>query len=528
MVQGKVDTKQTLHRAGLSIGWKVRAAEALFLLLFPLASYMLLHPSPINQAGFLDPEIYTGYIHNISDLLTRYGLTYYSVRFGLILPARVLGLTFGFYKGYLILRYLLALTAGVPLYFLVKREFGTAMAVATYCALLTSPFLARALLWDYPDAAGVPYLLGGIALIALELKPTWAWDIVAGCLLGLAVHSNFFAVSILGLFLAVFVLVSLLHRRPFLPLLFRLSRLALGAVLATAVGMVYYYRLIGVWNILGPTREMLLWLSRGGMQQWRLAGFAWITNNQHVLILPIVALYALILGMFCHRNFRYAVFTLYIVAVTLYFYVYQFFLNADILQLFYYFSFSLPALFLALPSVYGELWRGIDGVHRKWLAISMATGFVAPWLSKIYVWDWTPHVRLHQFLALAVSVAIVLLGAAFVRERRTPRMVLATVGTLALGVLFDCAFLSPSYVSMFQTRRDSSLRANTEENVYRVCEQLIAAVPKFKDRPRDCSVLVQQPRGELCKFGAIYIFVGLFEGPPTHPGRSWNAVHWKI
>jgi len=152
--------------------------ERLFLLSFPVASFFALRFYLVNQAGTLDPYIYTGYIHNFADLIARYGLTYYSVRFGLILPQRLFVWIFGAIWGFSVLKYLLFLSAAVPMYMVVKRHAGVNAAVLTYCALACNPLFPRALLWDHPDAAGVPYLLAGISLVLLQLRPGCFWDIV--------------------------------------------------------------------------------------------------------------------------------------------------------------------------------------------------------------------------------------------------------------------------------------------------------------------------------------------------------------
>src|SRR5262245_37607284 len=57
-------------------------AETLALLAAPAVAFWLMHFKPIAQNTFLDPYVYTGYIHNFVDLIERYGVTYYSVRFG--------------------------------------------------------------------------------------------------------------------------------------------------------------------------------------------------------------------------------------------------------------------------------------------------------------------------------------------------------------------------------------------------------------------------------------------------------------
>src|SRR5438874_1372200 len=70
--------------------WKfdrIMAEEVSALLLLPLLAFWVMRFVPINQEQFIDPYVYTGYIHNFRDLIARFDVTYYSVRFGLILPA---------------------------------------------------------------------------------------------------------------------------------------------------------------------------------------------------------------------------------------------------------------------------------------------------------------------------------------------------------------------------------------------------------------------------------------------------------
>ncbi len=145
-----------------------KAIEAGLLLLLPLIAFWAMRFVPINQNHFLDPYLYTGYIHNFQDLLARYGLTYYSVRFGMIVPAQWFTHLFGPEGGYFTLRYALALIAGIPLYYTVKRRFSQPVAALTVTGMLTSPYFARALLWDYPDAAGVPFLIAAVCVFLLE------------------------------------------------------------------------------------------------------------------------------------------------------------------------------------------------------------------------------------------------------------------------------------------------------------------------------------------------------------------------
>src|SRR3954462_12286991 len=117
--------------------------EVLFLLLLPVVAFLLLHFDAVRQNRMLDPYVYTGYIYNFADLQQRFGITYYGVRFGLILPARICAALFGEATGYFVLRYLLALVFGIPLYAVCKRYLSPATATATYVVAVSSPYFAR-------------------------------------------------------------------------------------------------------------------------------------------------------------------------------------------------------------------------------------------------------------------------------------------------------------------------------------------------------------------------------------------------
>ena len=132
-------------------------AEAAYVALLPLALFFAYRVSPINQLGTLDPWLYTGFISNFDDLVARYGLTYYSVRFGLIFPHLLLAKALGPFAGYLVFSYLLYLVAGVPLYLLFRKRYSVEAAIFAYALLVSSVWFARAVLWTHPDAAAVSY-----------------------------------------------------------------------------------------------------------------------------------------------------------------------------------------------------------------------------------------------------------------------------------------------------------------------------------------------------------------------------------
>jgi hypothetical protein len=60
--------------------------ELLFLALLPVIAVLAFKISVVNQSGTIDTWLYTGLARNIDLSYSQYGLTYYSMRFPVILP----------------------------------------------------------------------------------------------------------------------------------------------------------------------------------------------------------------------------------------------------------------------------------------------------------------------------------------------------------------------------------------------------------------------------------------------------------
>src|SRR4029079_19505230 len=91
-------------------------AEILFVLAAPIIGFFVLRISLINQLYFLDPWLYTGYGKEFKLLQQLFGWTYYSVRFPVILLNLAVPKGLDPVLGFALVRYLVFLTGGVPLY----------------------------------------------------------------------------------------------------------------------------------------------------------------------------------------------------------------------------------------------------------------------------------------------------------------------------------------------------------------------------------------------------------------------------
>jgi hypothetical protein len=454
-------------------------AEWGLLFLAPGLSYWLMHFHPIMQRGYLDPYIYTGYIHNFVDLFERYGTTYYGVRFGTIVPGQIATAVFGPIGGYFALRYLLALTAAVPFYLLVRQQHGRPAAVALFSLLVTSPFLARTLLWDYTDSTGVPFVFASICLYAIGYRRRLLADACAGALAGLAIHSNVFALMPLSVFFGAHLALSIGYRREPSAVVPRLLVISITVVLVSVVGALYYWWRVRQLDIFSITATTSVWLTGGAIADWRTAGTAWVAEQWSVLTPAILAI--LVPFVRSHRGLTFHDLLLWSsgAAVTLFYYVYQFLLDGTILQLFYYFSYLLPFVFMLLSLVVSAVMNSVGERTRALVAAAVMTSGIVPWVLYSYELANLRGLELAHYFVIVAVAGVLVVAAVHVSRFRTA---LAVCAAVALGVMLVGSFAGSSsiYAGTLNSRRHP---AALEMDVYRVALRFIENVPRMRERP---------------------------------------------
>jgi hypothetical protein len=453
---------------------RIARFELVLLAAVPPLTFWLMHFRLIAQNTFLDPYIYTGYIHNFADLMARYGVTYYSVRFGMLLPSQAAAAIFGPIAGYVVLRYLLALLAGLPFYLLVRQRYGRTLAVAMFLLLMTSPWLARTLLWDYPDAAGVPFLFAGMCLFSLEHRRRLRLDACAGICLGMAVNSNVFALAPGGIYLGAYALLWVWSGRGAGVLVRRLLTIAAAVVLVSGAGVVYYWARVQRADIFTVSFQTATELLGGQIANWRTPGTAWLAQLRWALN-PVVllAIGLVACGRRLRGNFHEQVVWASAAGIAAFYFGTQFLLNETFLELFYYFSYSLPVTFLMLASIIAALWQQLEqSRHRTALAVLLTATTGPAVLRALDMWINPPFAMYLGFAAL--SVAIVALAA------NRPRTMNAMLATAAVGVLVALTFLTQPYRGMIASWGTLD---SVEMDVYRTTLRFIASVPPLKEQP---------------------------------------------
>ena len=476
---------------GIAGGLATRlGVEILLLLLAPLAVYWGLRPVPVNQAGMLDPYFYTGYIHNFNDLIQRYDLTYYAVRFGLIGPGRLFAWMFGAEGGYFALRYVLALVACLPLYAFARRHLGRPVAALSYVALLSSPWFLRALLWEHPDATGVPFLLATMGLLLWDREVSWR-DAAAGVCASMAVNSNLFTLAVAGIFGVAYAAVSVLYGTRWSTLWKRSLLFGAGFLAVLTGGWLYYRRLLGVpRNFFRPTLEIVQQLNGGGMKVWRIPGAGWVTTGFHVFVPVLIAACCVAVTVRRRMRFETAVIAASGCGVVGFFWVHQFLLSGDTLQLFYYFSYCIPSCFLMLACAWQALADRAGGDVAVW---AWAAGMVAPWLVVANGARAVEGTGWSVWLGLAVAtLAAVALGGAGWRRREWGGGLAVAAGIL-MGIAIACGLGGgrhgetglQQYAVIRAFAAADALRDGDdgELSLYRLSLQVMESAPKQAEHP---------------------------------------------
>ncbi|MEO8373243.1 MAG: hypothetical protein ABI806_28920 [Candidatus Solibacter sp.] len=450
-----------------------RWLEALFLLLLPPLTFLFFNFRQVHQANGLDPFYYTGYINNAEDLIRRFDLLYYAVRFGLILPGRFFTWALGAETGYFAFRYALALAGGVPLYLFAKRIFSQPVAILAYVALMVSPWFDRALLWDHPDATGVPFLLAAMCLVSMGRGTSWVRDGLAGGVACMAVNSNIFTSAMLGIFGVVYAGLWLLYGLGRRTLVQRGIRFGTGFLAVLAAGYSYYWWVLGEpRNIFKATFEMANLLNHGGMISYRTPGASWLLRLIHVLVPVLLAVCCLMTVARRRMRFETAVCAASGTGVIAFFYVHQFAMDGDTLELFYYFSYALPTTFLMLVCLWHALWERV-GRSRVFLGVALAATLLPLLLISARVF-WFESVRPARCAELA-AVTILVVGLAQVPWRRRDAAVFGAVVMIAFS-------MAAGLNGFYRIARPLGLHEESEGDQYRVALALIKETPKLSER----------------------------------------------
>ena len=169
--------------------------EAVLLALAPVAAFFGLRLTLMAPPDLNDPAMHTTFMIDPHDIFVRYAAVFQpterlreGARVGLLVPGRISYVLFGGVPGFVVFRYVLALIAVVPTYLLLRRLYSRVAGVIGVIVILSCPVIILAWGTDFPNLAGVSYLLGGLACLVMpSARRRAGWLIGAAVLFTLAV-----------------------------------------------------------------------------------------------------------------------------------------------------------------------------------------------------------------------------------------------------------------------------------------------------------------------------------------------------
>ena len=416
----------------------VRGSEARVFAVAFAVSLLLLAVGPytnVNPNGSLDPWFYTGYFQNFSEMVERYGSTYYVSRLPYVLPGVALYKIFSPAVANWVLNALLLTAIVAPLYLVIAGIFGRLAGLLAAIAAISNSYLVSTILWDYPDGPAIAFAMLGFWLyLGSDTRTPSRWGAAgAGAMWMMAGITNFIVVfSLVGLAATA----ALWHRRTLKELLGDAAFFALGSIACLAVWFGISKLTLGIWNLLGPQWGQVRHASDNKdylLNMWG-RGYEWIPEAFRLI--PIVA--AVILGLILvatrrsaefpqgHRAALAAVIGL---AISLACFAWmEFGMQKVLLRVSYHSSYLTSSLLVAVGALAGYVLSRLPTTWPRWAAFALvAACFAAPLISRAY---WYKPFEYLPWLAGLLGGSLLL---------AVPRGAVACLGLAAFAALVTLA-----------------------------------------------------------------------------------------
>jgi hypothetical protein len=279
-------------------------AEAVALLISPVAAYFGLRIRLMPVPDLNDPAMHTTFIIDPQSVFLRYTAAFtpserlregYRVAF--LIPGRIAYLLFGALPGFVIFRYVLALIAVVPAYLLLRRLYGCTAAVVGVVVILSSPVVLTAWGTDFPNSSAVSYLIAGFACLAMPTqRHRLAWLAVSAAFFTLCAWSIATSLPLVVVTVAVYGVIRFYRDRAYM---FRDAAVMVGAALAVTAALAIGSGIfIGKFDYIVPTIQSLIYLSHRSLEaMYHSASWRWAPYDAYLLVPPaIVGLWFIVFG----------------------------------------------------------------------------------------------------------------------------------------------------------------------------------------------------------------------------------------
>lgn len=352
------------------------------IVLLPGMAWLVLGLPMMHAASFSDAFYYFAYAHNFVDLVERYGMIYYAVRFGAIFPDLWFGALLGPMAGFLVLRYLLCVATCGALFFFFSRRYGALVGWFAAAFWMFNPFVLKMMLSPYVTSTAIPFALCGLLLLFMQ---TQRWMVsrhfgmagviaatVAGALFCLSATSNIFAAITIGFGgLAWLAWTAPLGGKP---VLLGMCGCVAGAMMTLGCAALVYWRLFDMPNILTPTLDSIISLGSGGSVNWTRPVEEWLVDSPMIFAPPVLSVAGLTLGWKLRERVL-LLFSAALAGMTGFYWWLDFFRSGYALSFWPYFQFLLPLIVLVAAESFGTVVMRAGDAGKRWVPV-IAMGFI--------------------------------------------------------------------------------------------------------------------------------------------------------
>jgi hypothetical protein len=409
LLSKKILSRMKMHKI------KKEYSSFFWMALFAVSMLVLLNFTLINnlvQINFLDPFFYTSYAHNYSDLIERYGRTYYSTRLAFIYPARFFIWIFGSEAGYLVFRSLL-LFGAIAATWRICISFYNSKKIAAFVSflLVLHPWFIRSICWDYIDGVAIVYTLLSVSFFILAEGVDRTSYFLSGIFFLLAVNCNVF---VGGLFSAFLPFWYILRKSSPLSLFWKNALFfffGMGSIYLLFIGLTYWE-----FPTMNPffdrvTISMSKWMVTGGGSGWKQSINAVLSHGEYYIFYPLLVLSLCSLFWIFNKkdqllNPRFGISAILCLFITLCLFVFvQFVLKVYVICYCYYFDYAIPATLLALIWLTGEFFHSLESKNKIRVLIVTSLVYALVWISASF---WIKYIKLISGLTLSVAAMIFL------------------------------------------------------------------------------------------------------------------------
>lgn len=391
-----------------------------------------------TPAATIDPWLYFGYFNNFGQYTEWFPATYYATRLPWIVPGYICYKVFPPLIANHVLHVGFYYIAVFSLYYILKQTTNNRTALLISILMGFYPFFLGAVGWDYIDGAGIAYFLLTMLLLTLAAKnlhrPKWTVSFqryeetartisttisfrsslmlfLAGVSLAAFIYTNTFLILFTPVMALYYIIVNYRYRKDSL----------VTSLLFVIIGFATLTILLGIINMAAGGNFLFFLPSFSFAFQmfkqsnpWRISGYTWLEQATWLVLPTMVFIGSLasLIYIFMKKAVSLKTYLSQFPGIFILCYILLFLimllmeLKGDpVLQLTYYASYLIPALFLAAGGAVSTLVMGTGRRKFYWLLTALIILLIVASLQSTYSFFTLQSSILCPMIVIAITIS---------------------------------------------------------------------------------------------------------------------------